>query len=139
MTNQTISEAYADGKTSGRACNMFIEGDKIYSYGYHYTIARKWAEGFYILNSNRYSSSTARQVAEVRGALERAGHYVLEGVQENRELNPNMAYLVKQRDELADKAKRARTEHMREAYNTQIWYYNNQISHVQHYEAVNSL
>ena len=132
MTNQEIAKLYANGKTNGQAGNMYIVGDCIYSYGQHFTIARKLREGLYIINANRYSNTTARHISHVRGELEKMGAIIIESVQDDRNrLELNLKYLEDKRDEITQKIKRARTAHMRDAYNTQLWYCNNMLSYAQ--------
>jgi len=40
MNNKQVAGAFARGE-KGKSNNMFINGDKIYSYGYHFTIAKR--------------------------------------------------------------------------------------------------
>lgn len=51
----------------GKAGNMFYVGDKIYSYGYHFCIARH-VPGFVVMTTRGYSSSTGQHIAKVRQA-----------------------------------------------------------------------
>ena len=63
----------------GKAGNLWYEGRVIYSYGRHFPIALilNSATKRAAINSDKYSSSTSRQVSTVRMALINAG-YTLE-------------------------------------------------------------
>jgi hypothetical protein len=58
---------------SGRASSMFFEGPVIYSYGYHYEIARfidaPNGQKFCFVNANGYSNSTAKHTSHVINAI----------------------------------------------------------------------
>ena len=69
MNNSQVAEAFANGATSGKSGNMFIDGDTIYSYGYHFPIATRVKEGLYLINKNGYSQTTARHINQVRSAI----------------------------------------------------------------------
>ena len=47
---------------------MFFEGDKIYSYGYHYLLGKFIDEKTIIINDRGYSSSTGKQIGMLRNA-----------------------------------------------------------------------
>ena len=68
MTNSEIAQRFADGYERGNSGNMFIEGDTIYSYGYHFAIARRVCPGV-LVTTRTYSSTTAKHVSHVRHAL----------------------------------------------------------------------
>jgi hypothetical protein len=55
------------GKT--RTGNVFFEGNILYSYGYHFELAKFINDETVILNDDRYSNSTSKQQAIVRSAL----------------------------------------------------------------------
>ena len=55
----------------GEAGNIFFEGNSIYSYGYHYEIAR-FENNHVILNDTGYSSSTSKHIGHVLSAV---SHY----------------------------------------------------------------
>lgn len=57
------------GKVAGRAGNVFYEGEKIYSYGYHFCIARLLPNDIVVYGTHTYSPSTASHQAAVRGAV----------------------------------------------------------------------
>lgn len=53
-----------------RGCNMIADGDALYSYGLHFCIGRVIEPGrFYVLNSRRYSVSTAKHQSRARQAI----------------------------------------------------------------------
>lgn len=59
-----------------RASNVFAEGDKLYSYGHHFELARvlrnkKGDARLYLLNGDRVSNTTSSHQATVRNRLER--------------------------------------------------------------------
>jgi len=62
LSQQDLVRRFAEGKTSGSASNMFIRGDKLYSYGTHFILAIRYGtkKQYYLLNGDRYSSSTSR-------------------------------------------------------------------------------
>ena len=73
MKHYKIAEEFAYGKTKLKGSRMFIDGDIIYSYGYHFPIAIRLnsPEGFkYIFNSSSYSISTARHKSYVKRVIE---------------------------------------------------------------------
>lgn len=72
-SNIEIARAYAAGATKGHAANLFIENDTIYSYGYHFPVAKKLKEGIYLFNIERYSNSTSRHQSDIADALSHAG------------------------------------------------------------------
>lgn len=62
-SNYDIAHDFAYGYESGRSCNMFIDGDCIYSYGYHFCIAKRVSPGVILFTTRTYSKSTAKHVA----------------------------------------------------------------------------
>jgi hypothetical protein len=69
MNNSDVAYAFAAGATGGKGSNMFIEGDTIYSYGYHFKIAKRLGGREYLYNSDSYSSSTSQHKSHVRQAI----------------------------------------------------------------------
>lgn len=65
--SQVISSWVAGYALSGR--NIFTDGYTIYSYGYHFPIARKLANGKIMLNTSYFSNTTARHQCYVRSAI----------------------------------------------------------------------
>lgn len=117
LSNVKVAQAFAEGKTIGYARNMFIDSDTIYSYGYHFPIARmtkqKDEDGkTIVLFTNRgYSNTTAKHKSHVYSALFRAGYRVIEcDIKDGRVTENTIKYLQEQIDELHKKVLRARKE-----------------------------
>ena len=74
MTNKQIVKAFVSGAIKGKNSlkSMFIEGDTLYSYGYHFPLARRQEGGFWV-NPDKYSVTTSKQQGMVRGAIANAG------------------------------------------------------------------
>ena len=72
-TNKDIAEEFAEGKTKGKSDHVFIDGDTIYSYGYHFPIAKKVGNKEVDFNESKYSSTTSHHQSLVRRALESHG------------------------------------------------------------------
>ena len=64
------SPDFGQNRTDG---NVFFYGDTIYSYGRHFPLAHKLAGGGILLNSDRYSTTTARHQSDVRSVVGRSG------------------------------------------------------------------
>lgn len=57
-----------------RASNVFVDGDRVYSYGYHFELARPLRDKAgkvcgYLLNGDRFSNTTSSHQSSVRNAL----------------------------------------------------------------------
>jgi hypothetical protein len=74
MSNQTIITKFVNGATTGKNStgSLFIDGDTIYSYGKHFPLARRNADGTFWVNSDKYSVTTSKQQSMVRGAIARS-------------------------------------------------------------------
>lgn len=68
MINKQLADAFAKGAAKGRGSNLFIDGDTIYSYGYHFPVATRLQSGFWITDK-KYSQSTTRHTSLVRYAI----------------------------------------------------------------------
>ncbi|MCP3684450.1 MAG: hypothetical protein GY861_17360 [bacterium] len=68
VSHSKLAESFRNGATSGKSNTMFIEGDTIYSYGYHFPIARRFGDKF-LFTTNKYSITTAKHKSEVSSAL----------------------------------------------------------------------
>lgn len=80
LSNPQVAEAYARGVGDARSKNMFIKGETIYSYGYHFPIATRtgqYVRGYEVVLFNRdgYSNTTARHKSRVAQAL--SSDYIL--------------------------------------------------------------
>jgi hypothetical protein len=63
-SNSDCIHAYAQRTQSrGRCGNLFFEHDKIYSYGYHYELARFIDAENILINNKGYSKSTGRHIS----------------------------------------------------------------------------
>ena len=75
MTNKQTAEAFANGKTTGGSLHMFIDGDTIFSYGYHFPIARRTGKvdengrDIFLFTDRGYSNTTVRHKSHVSWAL----------------------------------------------------------------------
>ncbi len=69
--NRDLARLFAQGARRGKAHNMFIEGDVIYSYGHHFPIAMRLpnVRGGYLFTKDRYSHTTAVHKGHVRRAI----------------------------------------------------------------------
>ena len=74
MNNSTVAHNFANRiKLAGKGSNMFYNNDTIYSYGYHFPLAKfvnnTIGEEIILLNIKSYSSSTAKHQQKVRNAI----------------------------------------------------------------------
>ncbi len=63
-SQSSLVDRFRTGAVTGSASHMFIEGPVLYSYGHHFPLAvkGKWGSDLkYLLNGDRYSSSTSQQ------------------------------------------------------------------------------
>lgn len=67
-SQEVLAQDFVRGATKGQASHMFIEGNAIYSYGRHFPIAIRLKNG-YLINKDKYSSSTSTHQNRVRGAI----------------------------------------------------------------------
>jgi hypothetical protein len=125
MTNTQLAERFANTEKEGKANSMFIDGDTIFSYGYHFPIARKTdktdenGRKIVLFTDRGYSMTTAKHKNQVWGALAQAGHRIITcDVSMSRASNA-IESLNKEIDELHGKEKRARKEYTRESYYNQ--------------------
>jgi len=68
-SHSEIVIAFAEGATSGKGSRIFIEGDTIYSYGYHFPLAKRIGTREYLINPESYSSSTRKHQGHVARIL----------------------------------------------------------------------
>ena len=76
MSNRKLAEKFANGATRGKGSHLYIEGDTIYSYGYHFAVARRTGEKTANLTTRKFSRSTSAHTGLVYGALLRAGYSI---------------------------------------------------------------
>lgn len=72
-SNQTLADEFAAGKKHGTGSHLFIEGNTIYSYGYHFPIATIKNDNTVLFNEDKYSPTTSKHQTYVRRALIAAG------------------------------------------------------------------
>lgn len=58
ISNITLVDNFIKGKESGKAANMFIKGNVLYDYGYHFPMLVKTKLGM-LMNADKYSSTTS--------------------------------------------------------------------------------
>ena len=115
-----------DGHNSGH--NVFYEGDILYSYGYHYPLAIRVSVNKYLVNCSGYSNSTARHTNHFYDAVSYSDciqvptsamqawkngdftQFQIEGV----------AYWNRERLNATDKITRARLDHTRARWQSEI-------------------
>ena len=64
MKTIELCEKFVNGKSEGKCSSVFIKGNVIYSYGYHFPMAFRIndSNGFkFVVNKSKYSRSTSRQ------------------------------------------------------------------------------
>ena len=66
INQKDLIRRFVKGSTSGNSSNMFIECDKIFSYGHHFILAIRLNDGKYLVNGDTYSSSTSKQQSYIR-------------------------------------------------------------------------
>jgi len=120
MNNKTLAKKFAEGATKGTGSNMFIEGDTIYSYGYHFKIAVRYST-VVLLNSKDYSHSTQRQKSHVEYEL--ISHNIKYIVCPDCELPKALNYSTDQKAYYELKQSRAR----KADYGHQIGFYQQQL------------
>jgi len=69
--NNKILENFTNGEIKGKNAtgSLFIEHDTIYSYGYHYPLARRVSDNNYIVNNRKVSQTTSRHANELKRIL----------------------------------------------------------------------
>tara|TARA_R110001632_G_scaffold76966_5_gene174285 strand:+ start:10988 stop:11941 length:954 start_codon:yes stop_codon:yes gene_type:complete len=73
--NSEVAHIFAQqSQHEGETANVFFKGNKLYSYGYHYTTAHIISENKVIINNIGYSNSTAKHINQACSAL---SHYTI--------------------------------------------------------------
>ena len=73
--NSEVAHIFAQqSQQEGETANVFFKGNKLYSYGYHYTTAHIISENKVIINNIGYSNSTAKHINQACSAL---SHYTI--------------------------------------------------------------
>ena len=109
MTNIQVSRKFADGAHRGSSNSMFIDGNIIYSYGYHFPIARIVNDNTVLFTNRGYSNTTAKHKSNVLNAL-MSNNYRIITVNNvtTRNKEENMKLLETDLTYLKEKQKRAR-------------------------------
>lgn len=68
MTNKQVCEAFVNGATRGKSLHMFIEGNRLYSYGYHYVLGERLVDETIRINTFKYSPTAQRHISLLRAA-----------------------------------------------------------------------
>lgn len=71
-----LASQFVNGATSGTAGNIYIHGNRIYSYGPHFPIAERH-EGYIYLTTRKYSVTTSAHVNAVKRAAEAEGFEIV--------------------------------------------------------------
>lgn len=68
MDNKTlVTKFYEQNKTHGKGSNLFFEHNYLYSYGYHFILAKiDTDKNIVFVNNTRYSNSTTRHASYAR-------------------------------------------------------------------------
>lgn len=116
LRNDFIAKEFASGSIKGQSKTMFIEGDVVYSYGYHFPIAKRVLTDkgmFYLFTKRGYSNSTSKHKAYVGYEIGDAIHLDKDlderFVPKQRYLNEDEVEQLKERD-----AETKRTNQQRE-------------------------
>jgi hypothetical protein len=107
MNNSQISHAWAhQTKPNGKGSNLFFEGDTIYSYGYHFPIAKKVNSGTVLFTSRSYSNTTAGHKSLVARAIPSAWATIV--IPHFRKCNDNLSYFEETFKTALDNYKKSR-------------------------------
>ena len=71
-TNAQVVEAWAQGRHASGG-NTFTDGTTIWSYGYHFPIAKHLTDGRVLYNITHYSNTTAKHQSDVRWKIATRG------------------------------------------------------------------
>ena len=106
LSNGEVARRFANGCTSGSSQHVFIDGDRIYSYGRHFCIARR-VNGVVLLTTRTYSNSTAKHVGLVWRALKDSE--MVECYDPDAASEVNMKHYDEEIARFEEKVRRART------------------------------
>lgn len=142
--NEEVANRFARGLDKGKTKHLFIDKDVIYSYGYHFPIAKKTLindKVVYLFNKDNYSSSTSRHKSLVFNAVKSYGDIL----EVNTEFIKALEYDLKDRysldnfnkplkrvinenvgevKEIESKLKKVRSENKKESYKDRLNYLN---------------
>ena len=114
MNNKEICKMFQKGATKGKGSNMFIEGDVLYSYGFHFPMAKRF-EGYYLVTNRGYSSTTAKHMAHLRNALSYKKCLYVENPTVPR-VETQIKHNLVDIEATQQKHKKARVEHSKQAH-----------------------
>lgn len=102
-SNSELAKRFADGKTTGKANSMFIEGRAIFSYGFHFPIALRLSNGNYLFNTDKYSVSTSKHQSNVLSKLPYGRVYYCDTKEiKNAVDNPNEPIIIEKFNDYDD-------------------------------------
>lgn len=80
MTNNEIVRKFAEGAIKGKndAGSIFIDGERIYSYGYHFVIAERTGAKTANVTKAKRSVTTSGHTTLVRSTLHNYGYTITE-------------------------------------------------------------
>ena len=74
MRNKDVIENFVEGIRGGRTKTLFVEGNVLYSYGYHFPLAvRGYSKEHgrkFVVNKDKYSSTTSRHQSLLESAID---------------------------------------------------------------------
>ena len=85
MKNSQVADAFRNGNEQAKTEHLFIEGNVIYSYGYHFPIAIKLNNRTLLFNADGYSQTTAKHKGYVKRTFE-GWTFISKNTHELREL-----------------------------------------------------
>ena len=143
MTNKQVAQCFANGETHTirgneiKGSNMFIDGDTIYSYGYHFPIARNIGAYYTIFNSNGYSNSTSKHKGHVLSALMSEGKIIIEAP--DCAIEKAEDYILSKIAQAQSKKNMARTMHMSDVWQYQTEKYQNMLQELKNLQWIKNL
>jgi len=107
FNNSEVAHVWASQQqASGKSGNIFFEGVSIYSYGYHFEMARFVRPDVVFLTTRGYSNTTAKHLSQARRAV---SHLTTFTVPDFDDHAANLAYFITEASKRIDEAKRARS------------------------------
>ena len=70
----TIGYNFARYGKVPRHISVFIDGDTLYSYGYHFPLAKRLGGGVFVINSNPTTNTTCRHRSQVMSGIQSYGY-----------------------------------------------------------------
>ena len=122
MRNYDLALRFASGKTTGTGSHIFIEGNTIYSYGYHFPIAIRLKDNIYLFNSRGYSFTTLKHKSYIKTAL--SSNTIIEILDcDINKKDEQIKYNLEEIKEIKEKITRARSKN-------RIFYYKSRIAYL---------